>query len=144
MQQMPAQYSPVQQPAAQYPPAQQPAVQYPPAQQLQAPYPAGQYPMPQQPQAAYAAAPYPAAPQPEAPQPTAEPAAQPAIKLSARGEQVLAYLAQHESVGPKDLVDAYGNSQSTWTRELQLLEQAGVITKRGQKRFLTPMGQTLL
>ena len=39
------------------------------------------------------------------------------IELSWRGQQVLAYLAEHESVGPTDLVEAYGSSQPTWTRE---------------------------
>ena len=68
----------------------------------------------------------------------------PQVNLSGRGEQVISYLSEHESVGPKDLVEAFGSSQSTWTRELQTLEQAGIVTKRGQKRFLTPMGQTLL
>ena len=68
----------------------------------------------------------------------------PQVNLSGRGEQVMSYLSEHESVGPKDLVEAFGSSQSTWTRELQTLEQAGIVTKRGQKRFLTPMGQTLL
>lgn len=71
--------------------------------------------------------------------------ARPVVNLSARGEKVLAYLATHESVGPKDLVEAYGSSQSTWTRELQSLEAAGVVSKRGgQKRFLTALGQMLL
>ena len=68
----------------------------------------------------------------------------PQVTISGRGEQVISYLAEHESVGPKDLVEVFGSSQSTWTRELQALEQAGIVTKRGQKRFLTPMGQTLL
>lgn len=69
----------------------------------------------------------------------------PAITLSARGERVIEWLSQHESVGPKDLVEAYGSSQSTWTRELQALEQAGVVSKRGgQKRYLTEMGRTLI
>ena len=79
-------------------------------------------------------------PQVAAPTPTT-----PAIALSARGEKVLAYLATHESVGPKELVEAYGSSQSTWTRELQSLEEAGVVSKRGgQKRHLTTLGSLLL
>ena len=79
-------------------------------------------------------------PQVAAPTPTT-----PAIALSARGEKVLAYLATHESVGPKELVEAYGSSQSTWTRELQALEEAGVVSKRGgQKRHLTTLGSLLL
>lgn len=69
----------------------------------------------------------------------------PAIELSARGEKVITFLQDHESVGPKDLVEAFGSSQSTWTRELQSLEKAGIVAKRGgQKRYLTKMGETLL
>lgn len=69
----------------------------------------------------------------------------PAITLSARGEKIVAYLASHESVGPKELMQAYGASQSTWTRELQALEEAGVVSKRGgQKRYLTQFGATLI
>ena len=76
-------------------------------------------------------------------QPPAAP--RPAIELSERGKLVVAYLVEHESVGPKELVETYGRSQATWTRELQALEQAGVVAKRGgQKRFLTQMGRTLL
>ena len=74
-----------------------------------------------------------------------EPVARPTVTLSARGEKVLAYLVSHESVGPKDLVDAYGGSQPTWSRELKSLEEAGVVSKRGgQKRYLTALGQLLL
>lgn len=76
--------------------------------------------------------------------PVAAPIA-PAITLSARGEKIVAYLAAHESVGPKELMQAYGASQSTWTRELQALEEAGVVSKRGgQKRYLTQFGATLI
>lgn len=75
----------------------------------------------------------------------AEPVARPTVTLSARGEKVLAYLVSHESVGPKDLVDAYGGSQPTWSRELKSLEEDGVVSKRGgQKRYLTALGQLLL
>jgi hypothetical protein len=65
--------------------------------------------------------------------------------LSERGRLVVDYLRQHESVGPKELVEAYGRSQATWTRELQALEGMGVVAKRGgQKRYLTDMGRLLL
>lgn len=67
------------------------------------------------------------------------------IVLSERGQLVVDYLKVHESVGPKELVEAYGKSQATWTRELQALEGMGVVAKRGgQKRFLTDMGRMLL
>lgn len=69
----------------------------------------------------------------------------PAVTLTERGRLVLSYLAEHESVGPKELTETYGRSQATWTRELKALEAAGVVAKRGgQKRFLTQMGKTLL
>ena len=64
--------------------------------------------------------------------------------LSERAQQVIAYLAQHESVGVVDLVAAYGGSNATWSRQLQEMENQGIVTKRGQKRFLTDMGMTLI
>lgn len=75
-----------------------------------------------------------------------EPAVErPSVELSARGEKILEYLGTHESVGPKELVELYGSSQPTWSRELKALEEAGVVTKRGgQKRYLTSMGRLLL
>lgn len=64
--------------------------------------------------------------------------------LSERAQQVIAYLAQHESVGVVDLVAAYGGSNATWSRQLQEMENQGIVAKRGQKRFLTDMGLTLI
>ncbi|WP_293845962.1 ATP-binding protein [uncultured Parolsenella sp.] len=64
--------------------------------------------------------------------------------LSERAQQVIAYLAQHESVGVVDLVAAYGGSNATWSRQLQEMENQGIVAKRGQKRFLTDMGMTLI
>lgn len=84
------------------------------------------------------------APTPQAGQQAPTQAGAAPLELTARGKQVLAYLRAHESVGPKDLVGAYGSSQATWTRELQALERAGVVTKQGQKRVLTQMGATLV
>ena len=70
---------------------------------------------------------------------------QPAVTLSERGQLVVDYLGAHESVGPKELVETYGRSQATWTRELQTLEAMGVVAKRGgQKRYLTDAGRLLL
>ena len=66
------------------------------------------------------------------------------VSITPRGRQVLDYLANHESVGPSDLSRAYGESQPTWTRELQALEEQGIVRKEGQKRRLTAMGRTLL
>ena len=67
--------------------------------------------------------------------------AMPSIRLSERGRQIVAYLSQHESVGPKELVASYGLSQPTWSRELRGLESAGIVTKQGQKRILTDYGR---
>ena len=64
--------------------------------------------------------------------------------LSERAQQVIAYLAQHESVGVVDLVAAYGGSNATWSRQLQEMENQGIVAKRGQKRYLTDMGMTLI
>lgn len=64
--------------------------------------------------------------------------------LNERESQVIAYLAEHESVGPTDLVNAYGGSLSTWTRQLQSLEGRGYLLKDKQKRRLTEAGRALL
>jgi DNA-binding transcriptional ArsR family regulator len=64
--------------------------------------------------------------------------------LSVRARAVMDYLKVHDSVGPSDLARQYGESQPTWTRELQSLEEAGLIRKDGQKRRLTAMGQAFL
>lgn len=64
--------------------------------------------------------------------------------LSPRARMVLDYLSSHDSVGPSDLARSYGESQPTWTRELQSLEEEGLIRKDGQKRRLTAMGRSFL
>jgi hypothetical protein len=64
------------------------------------------------------------------------------VVLSARGKAVVNYLAAHDTVGPSDLSRAFGESQPTWTRELQALEEQGLVRKDGQKRRLTSMGRT--
>ena len=64
--------------------------------------------------------------------------------LNERESQVIAYLAEHESVGPTDLVNTYGGSLSTWTRQLQSLEGRGYLLKDKQKRRLTEAGRALL
>ncbi len=66
------------------------------------------------------------------------------LQLSERARNVLAYLAEHESVGPTDLQNAYGESLPTWSRQLTALEEQGIIRKQGQKRYLTEMGKKLL
>lgn len=72
------------------------------------------------------------------------PQAQPLLSLTVRGRAIIDYLASHDSVGPSDLSRAYGESQPTWTRELQTLEEMGLVRKDGQKRRLTTMGRTLI
>ena len=87
----------------------------------------------------------PAAQQAAMPAPAASAAPSPAWPtLTARARAILDYLASHDSVGPSDLSRAYGESQPTWTRELQSLEEAGLIRKEGQKRRLTAMGKSFL
>lgn len=66
------------------------------------------------------------------------------LDLGERAQQVLEWLAEHESVGPTDLTRAYGGSLSTWTRQLQDLEDQGILRKRGQKRYLTSAGRALI
>lgn len=134
---------------------QQPFYQQQPYQQApqqQMPYQGGPYqPMPQQ----GWAQPYyqqPAYQQPWAPQPYPQqaPGWQPMptqadpLELSERESQIIAYLAEHESVGPTDLVNAYGGSLPTWSRQLQSLEGRGYLFKDKQKRRLTEAGRALL
>lgn len=129
-----------------YPTQQMPGYQQQPAfaQQGYAPY---GYPQPHpygtyQPAYQQVASPQQAAPEPPATAP--QPAAGAILDLSDRAQQVLEWLAEHESVGPTDLTKAYGGSLSTWTRQLQELEDQGILRKRGQKRYLTSAGRTLI
>lgn len=128
----PGYQQPWQQPAQPYPsgtyqPMTQPGYTQPYYQQ-----PAYQQPWPQQAQPYQAAAWQPASQQ-------ADP-----HDLNERESQVIAYLAEHESVGPTDLVNTYGGSLSTWTRQLQSLEGRGYLLKDKQKRRLTEAGRALL
>ena len=66
------------------------------------------------------------------------------VSISPRGEQILSFLMDHTQVGPSDLVDAYGGSQPTWSRELKSLDGTGLVIKRGQKRYLTEFGRSYL
>lgn len=122
--------------------SQQPWQQVQPAWQQQMwpqQQPAWQQPQTMQPQYAY--------PQPHpAPQvPVSQPQASASWpSLTVRGRAVLDYLTSHDSVGPSDLAREYGESQPTWTRELQSLEEAGLIRKDGQKRRLTAMGKNFV
>lgn len=141
-----------QQPAPGYQPAQQgyqpPAPQYQPAQQ--APQQASQYDgrPPAWPQQQGAPQPGAVAPQPAVPtpQPGAQqgaPAVLPQVRLSDRGRQALAYALERGPVGPTDLVQAYGSSAATWSRELSALAAQGVVLKAGQKYQPTEYGRAL-
>lgn len=146
-----------QQPAAQQmAPQQATAVPQQAATPYQQAYPPYGYPQ----QAGYGTYPvqYPqqGAPQQVPPQPALAPQAQATapqevgqapsslLDLGERAQQVLEWLAEHESVGPTDLTRAYGGSLSTWTRQLQDLEDQGILRKRGQKRYLTSAGRALI
>lgn len=116
-----------------YPPTQ-PAQAYP--QQIPSGYP-GAYPpgaagTPGWPQYAYGAGGW---QQPSPAGATAGP------YVSERGAQAMRYLLEQGSCGPTDLAHALGSSAPTWSRELEALAQAGLVIKRGQKRFLTEMGK---
>ncbi len=130
-QQQPSNWQPWQQQAPQ--PWQQPwpaqAPQQWPAQQAQSPQQWQQQPTQQWQQ------PVPA------PQ---EPAMPSWPQITVRSRAVLDYLRDHDAVGPSDLSREYGESQPTWTRELQTLEEAGLVRKDGQKRRLTAMGQAFV
>lgn len=129
----------------------QPGYQQPWQQQAQ-PYPSGIYQPMTQPgytQPYYQQPAY-QQPWPQQAQPYQAAAWQPASQqadphdLNERESQVIAYLAEHESVGPTDLVNTYGGSLSTWTRQLQSLEGRGYLLKDKQKRRLTEAGRALL
>ncbi len=129
----------------------QPGYQQPWQQQAQ-PYPSGTYQPMTQPgytQPYYQQPAY-QQPWPQQAQPYQAAAWQPAYQqadphdLNERESQVIAYLAEHESVGPTDLVNTYGGSLSTWTRQLQSLEGRGYLLKDKQKRRLTEAGRALL
>lgn len=129
----------------------QPGYQQPWQQQAQ-PYPSGTYQPMTQPgytQPYYQQPAY-QQPWPQQAQPWQAAAWQPASQqadphdLNERESQVIAYLAEHESVGPTDLVNTYGGSLSTWTRQLQSLEGRGYLLKDKQKRRLTEAGRALL
>ncbi|MDO4536557.1 MAG: ATP-binding protein [Coriobacteriales bacterium] len=87
---------------------------------------------------------------PQVPQPQAAPAAPPAKNvsempvISPRGLCVLEYLSEHDVVGPSELAREYGDSLPTWTRELKVLQDQGLLRKDGQKRRLTALGQAYL
>ena len=68
------------------------------------------------------------------------------ITVSPRGMMVLSFLAQHDAVGPTELMRTYGSSQPTWSRELKALEAAGLVHKKKgeQKRVLTAVGRAYL
>lgn len=80
-------------------------------------------------------------PQQGYPQAAPGPAGGQAPYVSERGALALRYLAEHGSGGPTDLAGAFGSSTPTWSRELEALARAGLVIKRGQKRFLTEMGK---
>ncbi len=87
--------------------------------------------------------PYATAPQQGTWQASAPGTPQPAgVYVSPRGMQALMYLVEQTSCGPTDLVRAYGSSVSTWSRELETLQQNGFVIKQGQKRILTEVGRS--
>ena len=82
-----------------------------------------------------------------APAPGAQPpagASLPSLSLDERSLQVLDYLSTRESVGPTDLVGAYGSSGATWSRVLSALSAQGLVAKRGQKYHLTGVGRAFV
>ena len=122
-----------------------------PGQQPYPPQPWSQVPQQGYPQQGYPQqTPYPAnqptwpAQQGMPPQPQPQQPASPLVSLTTRGRAIMDYLATHESVGPSDLSRTYGESQPTWTRELQALEEQGLIRKDGQKRKLTTLGRAMM
>lgn len=126
---------------------QEPATPWGTPQQMPmaTPMPAPAYP--QQPVPAWQGAPYQQMPyQPAAyqPMPYQQSTYQQALTVDERGQQVLAYLSSHESVGPSELTRSYGASGPTWSRTLSNLSAQGLIMKVGQKYQLTGIGRSLI
>ena len=113
-----------------------------------APWPAqaAQPAQPAQPQQAWPGAAAPQAAPAGAPQPNvAAPAPfSPAISLDERSQQVMAFLSEHEQVGPTDLVQAFGSSSATWSRVLSNLAAQGLVLKLSQKYQLTAIGRSFV
>lgn len=125
-----------------YPPYPQQGWGYAPQQPGQMWPSAGGYPSYQQaPWGQQPQMPAPAWGQPWPSQAPMRAAAQAEPFVSERGSQAIAYLVEHGSCGPTDLAGAFGSSAPTWSRELEGLAHAGLVIKRGQKRFLTDAGQ---
>lgn len=152
----PADEAPVRSDAAA--PTAQPQQQSPWAQPQQAPYGWGQPAAAPQPWQQGATQPWPQPPQQQAPyqaqpgawgaaaQPPAAAAAAPAfpqVSLSERGRLALLLSLERGSVGPTDLVQAYGSSAATWSRELSSLAALGAVLKAGQKYRPTEYGRAL-
>ena len=72
---------------------------------------------------------------------TPESAKPPSPYVTERGSLALRFIAQNGKGGPTDLTRAFGNSDATWSRELDTLAGTGLIYKRGQKYVLTELGQ---
>lgn len=64
----------------------------------------------------------------------------PTIQLRERDRQTLGFMAEHELVGPTDLVQAFGSSGATWSRVLNGLATQGLAIKTSQKYKLTEVG----
>lgn len=64
--------------------------------------------------------------------------------LRRRSQQILKFLQTNPEVGPKKLAELYGSSLPTWSRELQILQNMGLLQKGSQKYFLTSAGSSLL
>ncbi len=66
------------------------------------------------------------------------------LNVSDRGKQALMLLNSLPSLGPSELVRAYGGSNPTWSRVLSELDGFGLTLKDGQKRHLTDFGRAYL
>lgn len=66
------------------------------------------------------------------------------LTLSSRGQQILSLFSTYELIGGKELVETFGGSQPTWSRELKQLDMLGITYKYGQKRKLTALGKTYI
>ena len=74
----------------------------------------------------------------------AYPAQRPASQMpyvSERGGLALHFLLENTLGGPTDLAGRFEGSPATWSRELGILAETGLVIKHGKKYMLTEMGK---
>lgn len=77
-------------------------------------------------------------------QPSPAVPATPPLVLSERQQQILSLFVMQSQVGPTDLVQHFGLSSATWSREITTLVKMGILQKGSQKFIPTMLGQNYI